>query len=388
LLNKEMPGPDVKEIERQAVLFETHLNQIKESLAPQNVVWYPYRTLAVFSILDKLLTGPRRHLLDLAAGDPILDLGCGDGGLSFFLESLGCDVRAIDGYHSNHNQMRGFTELRAALKSSVRLEIMDLDSQFQLSEEVYGLAIVLGVLYHLKNPFYILETLAARARYCLLSTRIAQQTPSGTSMQKEPFAYLLDPSESNDDDTNYWIFSEVALRRLLHRSGWDLLDFKLIGVDRGSEPARLDRDQRAFCLLKSRICPQYWVKLLEGWHPLEQTSFRWTERKFAVELKRPPLVSLSTFRFDFRLTFPGPVILNVGVNGMDLPKASYTAEGEHSYSAKLPREALKNTSIRIDFEVDKCVASGTLDERELALLVVFWKPGLEGADALLPFHLT
>ncbi len=383
-----MRESDVREIGRQAILFEKHLNEVKESLAPLGINWYPYRTLTIFPILDKVLTGPRRHLLELAAGDPILDVGCGDGAVSFFLESLGCDVRAIDGFHSNHNSMRGFTELRTALKSSVPIEVIDLDSQFRLSEDIYGLAMFFGVLYHLKNPFYILETLAARARYCLLSTRIAQQTPSGTSMQKEPFAYLLDPSESNDDATNYWIFSEVALRRLLSRTGWDLLDFHVMGVDRGSEPARLDRDQRAFCLLKSRICPQYWVKLLEGWHPLEQTSFRWTERRFSVELKRPPLVNLSTFRFDFRLTFPGPVILNVKVNGIDLPGATYSAEGEHSYSAKLPRQALKNTSIRIDFEVDKCLPSGALDERELALLVVFWKPGLEGADALLPFQLT
>src|SRR5216683_7522515 len=121
-----MPGPDVKEIARQAILFEKRLNQIKESLAPQEILWYPYRTLTIFPILDKVLTGPRRNLLDLAAGDTILDLGCGDGAVSFFLESLGCDMRAIDGYHSNHNSMRGFTELRAALKSLVPVEVIDL----------------------------------------------------------------------------------------------------------------------------------------------------------------------------------------------------------------------------------------------------------------------
>jgi len=387
-VNKQVAGFDIGEIGRQAILFEKRLNEIKASLAPLGIVWYPYRTLTIFPILDTVLTGPRRRLLELAAGDPILDVGCGDGAVSFFLESLGCDVRAIDNFHTNHNSMRGFTELRAALKSSIPVEAIDLDSQFRLSEEVYGLVMFFGILYHLKNPYYVLETLATRARYCLLSTRIAQQTPRGTSMKSEPLAYLLDPSESNDDATNYWIFSEVALRRLLDRSGWNVLDFHVMGVDRGSEPARLDRDQRAFCLLKSRVCPHYWVKLLEGWHPLEQSSFRWTERRFSVELKRPPLVNLSTFRFDFRLTFPGPVILKVKANGADLPPATYSTEGEHSYVAKLPRKALKNTSIRIDFEVDKCLPGGTLDERELALLVVFWKPGLEAADVLLPFQLT
>src|SRR5260370_2789574 len=213
-----MPGPDVKEIARQAILFEKHLNQIKESLAPQEIVWYPYRTLAVFSNLDKLLTGPRRRLLDLAAGDPILDLGCGDGGISFFFESLGCDMRAIDGYHSNHNHMRGFLELRNALNSSVPVEVMDLDSQFRLTEEVYGLALFFGVLYHLKNPYYVLQTLAARARYCLLSTRIPRQTPPGTPMKDEPLAYLLGPCESNTDPTHSPILSQNALPRLLDRT--------------------------------------------------------------------------------------------------------------------------------------------------------------------------
>ncbi|HEY6390553.1 MAG TPA: methyltransferase domain-containing protein [Bryobacteraceae bacterium] len=383
-----MPGSDVREIGRQAILFEKRLNEIKESLAPLGIDWYPYRTLTIFPILDKVLTGPRRHLLDLAAGDPILDVGCGDGALSFFLESMGYDVRAIDGFHTNHNSMRGFTELRTALKSSVPVEVIDLDSQFRLSEEAYGLVMFLGILYHLKNPYYVLEALAGRARYCVLSTRIAQQTPAGTSMKDEPLAYLLDPSESNDDATNYWIFSEAALRRLFHRTGWDVLDFNVTGVESGSEPARLDRDQRAFCLLKSRICPHYWVKLLEGWHPLEQSSFRWTEGRFSVELKRPPLVNLSTFRFDFRLTYPGPVTLNVKVSGVDLAAATYSGEGDHSYVAKLPRRALKEASIRIDFEADRCLPGGTLDERELALLVVFWKPGLETADALLPFQLA
>jgi 2-polyprenyl-3-methyl-5-hydroxy-6-metoxy-1,4-benzoquinol methylase len=379
-----VPGPDISELGHRAELFERRIERIKAALTPSGIVWYPYRTLSVFSVLDKLLTGPRRRMVDLADGDPILDLGCGDGALSFFFESLGCEVRAMDNLNTNHNHMRGFTELGSALNSSVELEMIDLDSRFTLPDEIFGLALFLGVLYHLKNPLYALETLAAHARYCLFSTRIAQRTASGTPMKGEPLAYLLDSEEANNDATNYWIFSETALRRALGRTGWIVRDFITTGATRGSEPARPDRDERAFCLLESRVCPRYSVQLLEGWYPLEQGSFRWTQRRFSVELKRPPSFTL---HFHFKLMFAGPVRVSAAVNGIDVLPATFITEGDHCYSIELPRAVRGVTPIRIDFAVDKCLPAGGLDQRELALLVAFWRPGLENADPILPFEL-
>jgi len=121
-----LPGPDILELQTRARAFEQRLNHLIDELAPQQIVWYPYRTLLTFSVLDKLLTGPRRDLLALAGGDPILDVGCADGHNSFFFESLGCQVLAIDNYYTNHNQLRGFNALHAALKSSVEFQAVDL----------------------------------------------------------------------------------------------------------------------------------------------------------------------------------------------------------------------------------------------------------------------
>ncbi len=382
-----MPGLDILEVQERARLFEKLLNRLMADLAPEKIVWYPYPTLLTFSILDKLLTGPRRHLLDLAGGDPILDVGCADGGNSFFLESLGCRVLTIDNVYTNHNQTRGFNALRAALQSSVPFQAVDLDTQFSLPEDVFGLALFLGVLYHLKNPFYVLEALAHRARYCLLSTRVAQLTPLGNPMQKEPLVYLLDPDECNHDSTNHWIFSETALRRLLHQTGWIVQDFLTTGATRGSEPGRADRDERAFCLIESRLWRHHSVKLLEGWHALEQNSFRWTERRFSIELRRAPSARFAALRFDFRLTADGPVTLSATVNGIAVPPATFVQEGEQSYLIEVPREVLSASPIRFDFTVDKSVPP-SMDERELALLVPFWKPGLDGADSILPFQLS
>ena len=383
-----MPQPDIPELQARARAFEQRLQQLMAELAPQHINWYPYRTLLTFSVLDRLLTGPRRDLLDLSDGDPILDVGCADGHNSFFLESLGCQVLALDNYYTNHNQLRGFNALHSALRSSVKFEAVDLDSQFTLTEDIFGLALFLGVLYHLKNPFFVLEALAHRARYCLLSTRVAKRTPDGRPMQKEPLVYLLDPQECNNDSTNHWIFSEAALRRLLAQTGWIVRDFMTTGATRDSEPGRANRDERAFCLVESRVCRRYSVRLIHGWHALEQSSFRWTERRFSIEVRHPPSAAFSELRFDFRLSSPGPVTLSAAINGTAVPPITLTTAGEHSYHIRLPREALAASPIRIDFTADKCLTAPAMDQRELALLVPFWKPGLDQADPLLPFHLS
>lgn len=378
---------DIGELRDRANVFEEKLDRIKAQLARQQIPWYPYRTLLNYEILEKLLSGPRRRLLDLAGGDPILDIGCADGANSFFLETLGCQVVAIDNSGTNQNQLRGFHALKSALESSVVLYPVDLDSQFSLPAGIFGLAFFLGVLYHLKNPYYILEALAGRVRYCLLSTRVAQRTQLGTPMQDEALVYLLDPDECNHDRTNHWIFSETALRRLLHQTGWNMQDFITTGDKRKSEPARVDRDQRAFCLLESRVYRRYAVTLLDGWHALEQNSFRWTERRFSIELRQAPSAGFSALRFDFRLTGPRPMTLAARINGSPVPPSTFATEGEHSYTIPLSSHNPMSAPIRIDFAADRCLSGGN-DQRELALLVPFWREGLEGPDPILPFQLS
>ncbi|PYI58692.1 MAG: hypothetical protein DMC59_07840, partial [Verrucomicrobia bacterium] len=130
-----------------------------------------------------------------------------------------------------------------------------LDSQFNLSAEKYDAIFLLGVLYHLKNPFFVLEKLAGVARYCFLSTRIARQTDNGQPISQGPIAYLLGPSECNNDSTNFWIFSAEGLKRLINRTGWSVLSYLSVGVTANSTPADPERDERAFCLLRSEIVP-------------------------------------------------------------------------------------------------------------------------------------
>ena len=78
-----------------------------------------------------------------------------------------------------------------------------------------------------------------------------------------PAAYLVREDELNRDNTNYFIFSETGLRVMLHRAHWDVRDYISVGDTVHSDPVRPDRDERAFCLVRSRYMASptwnYWT---------------------------------------------------------------------------------------------------------------------------------
>ena len=215
--------------------------------------WYPYATLQNIPVLERLLTKVELDLLELCRGKyrRVADIGTADGDLAFFLEELGFSVDAMDNEHTNFNKLDGARILKEALNSSVTIRSIDLDSRSQLFAEKYDAVFLLGTLYHLKNPFYILEKLAQVTKYCFLATRIARQTADGLPLSKYPVAYLLEPDECNNDSTNFWIFSDVGLKRLIHRTGWSILAYTTIGDIHNSTPGDPNHDERVFCVLQS-----------------------------------------------------------------------------------------------------------------------------------------
>lgn len=215
--------------------------------------WYPYATLRNLPVLEQLLARGGLDLMELCRGEygRIADIGAADGDIAFFLENLGLSVDVVDNEGTNFNKLEGARILKKALNSSVTIRSIDLDSRSQLFTERYDVVFLLGVLYHLKNPFSILERLSHVTRYCFLSTRIARQTTDGSPLSKYPLAYLLGPEECNNDSTNFWIFSEEGLKRLIHRTGWNILAFTTIGDTNSSTPADPNHDERAVCVLKS-----------------------------------------------------------------------------------------------------------------------------------------
>ena len=230
--------------------FRSELDEIKAGLASPDF-WYPYDSLSNLAVLEQTLTSEHRDLATLAGGRPIADIGAGDGDLAFLLARHGFTVDIIDFGPTNFNGLAGARLLADHFATSVAVHEVDLDRQFALPRDRYGLVLFLGILYHLQNPFLALRTLAECADHLLLSTRVARTTVDGdVPLDRAPIAYLVAPMETNNDSTNYWIFSPAGLNRLFERTGWVVLDQRNFGrIDGDSNPASNDRDERIFCLL-------------------------------------------------------------------------------------------------------------------------------------------
>jgi len=240
-------------LDELAVATERNLWKIKLAHHPKSF-WYPYSTLHNVAVLEKLSATAGLNLLELCRGKhgKVADIGAADADLAFLLEREGLSVDVIDNEYTNFNGLEGARILRKALNSSIVIRSIDLDSQFSLAGQHYDAVFFLGTLYHLKNPFFLLESLARITKYCFVSTRIAKQTADGQPLSPYPVAYLVGPQECNNDDTNFWIFSDQGLKRLIDRTGWNLLSYVTIGDTASSTPADPERDERAFCLLEKR----------------------------------------------------------------------------------------------------------------------------------------
>jgi hypothetical protein len=365
---------DIRAMVEKASDFQRRIEQIKRQTRC-DFDWYPYHSLGNFAIFERLLGGGRRRLLELIAEEPVLDLGCADGEVGFFFASLGCRVHAVDYPPTSHNGLRGARRLKDALGSGVEIFEADLDAHFEPPGARYGLALALGILYHLKSPFALLETLGRGARYCLLSTRVARFTPDwNIDYRHAPMAYLVDDRELNEDSSNYWIFSEAGLWRLLKRTGWEPIDWLTIGNEQ-SDPVTLGGDQRVYCLARSRAAEPVTIgDLAGGWHGLEEGSWRWTAREFSVMFRHwvEPGGARLTMSFalpEAVLSKTGPVRLEAAVNGGSLPPQTYATAGMHAYSTPVPAECIADGATRVDFRLDRALPADAADQRERGLVV-------------------
>jgi hypothetical protein len=325
--------------------FESRIVEIRKRTRPAPFDWYVFDAFATLTHLDAFLPGGIGKAVELADDEPVADLGTGDGEMAFLLESLGCQVVAMDWPGTNANEMRGVNLLKRELNSSVEIREVDFDDRFRLNGERFGLVCAFGLLYHLKNPYGFLEELAAHARRLLLSTAIL---PKGRT--RDPIAYLSGDREFHNDATNYWFFSEAGLLRLLDRCGWDATTHHITG-DR--------KDPRAFCLAESRSAKtKQTIRLLEGWHRLENDSWRWTKREFAVLVEN----AAGATRLELRFRTLVPQTVRAELNGEPLPPRSFEP-GDRTYRVPVANVRKKN---RVRFTLSQVTQA---EGRELGVIV-------------------
>jgi tRNA (mo5U34)-methyltransferase len=370
----------VEELRALGGEFAGQLRELKARVAVPDYGWYPYETLTGIGMLCEAVAPVWSEVRDAAARSGVADIGCGDGDFAALFGRLGCTVDAVDHAESNYNQLRGVERLAGELGIPVSVWDIDLDRPFQLPRKDYGLALFLGTLYHLKNPFYMLERLADHADWCVVSTRIAQVTPRGSRMEEEPLAYLLGAREANDDPTNFWIFSMTGLVRLMERAGWIVMAQKRVGCAEGSDPVHAAADERAFIVGKSRTRhPGMYVRMLDGWHAQEDGGYRWTARQFGLQ------VTLAEPAREFALRFfvPEPMaesgVVRVACRIGGVPAGAITCDraDEMEFRGRFPSKDITQT---LEFLVESAYRP-TGDARELGICIPI-------ADGKLPFRVS
>jgi hypothetical protein len=150
------------------------------------------------------------------------------------------------------------------------------------------------------------------------------------------------------------------------------------GCQKPPEPPRRTASAMRTVLM-SRIDagdPKAEIQLVSGFHAVEQNKWRWTEGKFAVQLRPPHNASEEGARLVLQFSLPDVVIQKLGaielkarIDGTSLPATRYARAGQQVYDQPIPAGILKGNSARVEFELDKFLRAGSLEGRELGVIV-------------------
>ena len=176
------------------------------------------------------------------------------------------------------------------------------------------------------------------------------------------------------------------MRRLILSCRPALVAAVLIGVllaapackrQRRSKVTTVEEDQGALASLVLTADPKASIQLLKGFHDIEQNSWRWTRGQFSVVLKVPAGAAQKGASLELRLTVPDPVIQHVkGTTlssktvGIQLEPQTFDKAGEYVYKRDIPASALASDAVTIDFALDRFIAAGLIEGRELGVIVM------------------
>jgi SAM-dependent methyltransferase len=137
-----------------------------------------------------------------------IDIGCGFGYFSRFLQSLGLEVTAVDGRAQN-------VEEAQRRSPSVRVLHYNAEDPDLRNLGAFDLVFCFGLLYHLENPLLAIRNLQAMTQKLLL-------VESVIFPGNEPFMALVDEEIHDDQGLNHIAFypTEACLVKMLYRAGF------------------------------------------------------------------------------------------------------------------------------------------------------------------------
>jgi tRNA (mo5U34)-methyltransferase len=165
----------------------------------------------------------RLRLPDSLAGKSVLDIGAWDGYYSFACAQRGAArVLATDSFAwsgESWGSKEGFLLARDALGLNHVVADREIDIMDLSPERVGGkfdVVLLLGVLYHLRDPITAIERAASVCGDLLIvETEIALDWVPWAAARVYP------GRELNEDDTNWYSYNVRALKGLLRRAGFN-----------------------------------------------------------------------------------------------------------------------------------------------------------------------
>ena len=261
----------LKFLERRAELYNLVINLPEYSASGATL--YPHDIISNnFPIIVELLRASGSpDFLSEKDIETVLDVGGANGDLSFVFAGAGFETTLIDLSISYEMSPLVASLINLQLGANVRVVDLSVDGYFNYSDlmkytvnfgqfshdshsEVFDLAICVGLLYHLKNPFAFLESVSKICRYCILGTWLMSYLPDNiTRVRDAPLTYFLGPGELNNDASNYWVFTDASFRRLAERAGFSIVcSVSAFGrEDKISNPVDINYLERGFLLLRS-----------------------------------------------------------------------------------------------------------------------------------------
>lgn len=123
--------------------------------------------------------------------------------------------------------------------------------------------------------------------------------------------------------------------------------------------------------------PRTSIQLIRGFHQLENSAWRWTEKTFAVSLRPPDGAAERGAVLLLKLTIPQPQIdklktiaVTAQVNSATLPAETYSASGDFLFQRDVPPSAFSAGKLAtVQFSLDKAVPPTPPDLRELGIVV-------------------
>ena len=172
------------------------------------------------------------------------------------------------------------------------------------------------------------------------------------------------------------MLSDLLSRRRAVVLGVCLLLFA--GCKRREKMVRVQQTDEDSATLASVIHmgdPKAAPQLVKGFYNIEANTWRWTAGSFAVALRPPRNAAVRGAVLHFKFALPEAVLskvqkvsLSVAVNGTPLAPETYAKAGEFDYSRDVPGSALLGEGVNVEFAMDKFLAAGVVEQRELGVI--------------------